>query len=58
MILDERARNEMSGWASGGVLVLMVKSLSSWPRERLEGEAWQWSTTGGTGPRCARLLCF
>lgn len=34
------------GWASGGVLVLMVKSLSSWPRERLEGEAWQWPTPG------------
>lgn len=36
-------------WASGGVMVLVVRSLSSWLRERLEGETWQWSTTGRDG---------
>lgn len=47
--LDERSRVKCLGWASGGVLVVMVKSLSSWPRGRLEGEAWQWLPLGGMG---------
>lgn len=36
-------------WANGGVMVLIVRPLSSWLREGLEGEAWQWSTTGRDG---------
>lgn len=30
-------------------MVLIVRPLSSWLREGLEGEAWQWSTTGRDG---------